>query len=72
MSLTIENFKSTMIAKAKKRGLYENFGVVELRKLKEKHDYFGKSYSQDEMDKEVVRELDELDEWCMNLDLSQL
>ncbi len=71
--MTIANFKTTMIAKAKKRGgIWENFGQVELNKLKDKHDYFGKRYSHDEKDKFIIRKLDELNEWCMTVKYFEL
>ncbi len=36
----INRFKKNLISKAKKNGLYENFGQTEVFKLKDKYDYF--------------------------------
>lgn len=62
-----------MIAKAKRRGgIWENFGQKELRQLEDKHNYNSIKYSHEEKDNRIVQQLKELDEWCMNFDLSQL
>jgi len=71
--MTIANFKSTMIAKAKKRGgVWENFGQKELRQLEEKHRYNTIKYSREPNDVKIATELKELDYWCMTFDLSDL
>lgn len=67
--MTINNFKSEMIKKAKKNGLYEDFGQTELRKLRDKYGYnpFGTP-----TERTIAQKIDNLDEWCMNFDLSQI
>ena len=57
MTSDINKFKKQLIAKAKRKGLYENFGQAEVRKLEDKYGYSNK-----------VREFDN---WAMNFDLSQ-
>jgi len=54
----INKFKKQLIAKAKRKGLYENFGQAEVRKLEDKYGYSNN-----------VREFDN---WAMNFDLSQM
>ena len=58
MTSDINKFKKQLIAKAKRKGLYENFGQAEVRKLEDKYGYSNK-----------VREFDN---WAMNFDLSQI
>jgi len=54
----INKFKKQLIAKAKRKGLYENFGQAEVGKLEDKYGYSNN-----------VREFDN---WAMNFDLSQM
>lgn len=59
----IKNIKKRLIAKVKAKGIYENFGQNEVRKLKDKH--INISDYTDEMN--LKRGLiDELDEWSMS------
>lgn len=67
--MTINNFKKTMIDKAKAKGIYENFGQTEIRKLKDKYGY--NPYGSDK-ERDIARRIDSLDEWVMNFDLSQI
>ncbi len=60
----IEKTKNSLLIKAKKNGLYENFGQVEIRKLKDKFINFA-SYT-NEMN--MIRKLlDNFDYWCGNV-----
>ena len=54
----IQKMKSNLISKAKKNGLYENFGQKEVRVLEDKYGY--------------TSEVASFDNWVMNFDLSQL
>jgi hypothetical protein len=54
----IQKMKKTLIAKAKSRGLYENFGQKEVRVLEDKYGY--------------TNNVREFDNWAMNFDLSQM
>jgi hypothetical protein len=54
----IERYKKQLITKAKSKGLYENFGQNEVRKLEDKYGY--------------TNEVRSFDDWAMNFDLSQL
>jgi hypothetical protein len=59
----IEKTKNNLLIKAKKNGLYENFGEVEIRKLKD--NYINSSYTR-EMN--IIRNLiDNFDHWCGNV-----
>lgn len=62
----IEQEKNKLIAKAKRRGLYENFGQDEVRKLEDK--YRDHQYKQDGVWDAIRR----FSEWAMNFDLSQV
>jgi len=59
----IEEFKQKMILKAKKKGLYENFGQDEIRKLKDKYQY--NPYGSPK-EREDAKHIDALEMWCMN------
>lgn len=65
MTLTadINQTRKKLIAKAKRRGLYENFGQDEVRALKEKHIDLS-DYSQEMNAKRD--QLQAFDNWCMN------
>ena len=54
----INKFKKQLIAKAKRKGIYENFGQSEVRKLETKYGY--------------TNNVREFDNWAMNFDLSQM
>jgi hypothetical protein len=54
----IQKEKTKLIAKAKKTGIYENFGQKEVRKLE---DRYGRT-----------DEIADFDNWAMNFDLSQI
>ncbi len=69
MKVTLSNFKRSMALKAKKDGICENFGEREIRKLKDTYGYcpFGNS-----KERQIAREIDELENWCMCFDYSML
>lgn len=54
----IQKMKKALIAKAKSKGIYENFGQNEVRDLQDKYGY--------------TNSVREFDNWAMNFDLSQL
>jgi len=54
----IAKYKKQLINKAKTKGLYENFGQSEVRKLEDKYGY--------------TNEVREFDNWVMNFDSSQM
>ncbi len=55
----IEQYRRNLRARAKRRGLYENFGQNEVRKL---YDEFGEVQT----DPEIRRMMWEFDDWCGN------
>jgi hypothetical protein len=60
----IEKTKNSLLIKAKKNGLYENFGQVEIRKLKDK--FINSTSYTNEMN--IIRKLlDNFDYWCGNV-----
>lgn len=64
------NFQKTkLINKAKKQGLYENFGQNEVRAIEDK--FIDTSSYTDEMNRNRSL-LSEFDNWAMNFDLSKL
>jgi len=54
----INKFKKQLTAKAKRKGIYENFGQSEVRKLENKYGY--------------TNNVREFENWAMNFDLSQM
>ena len=66
ISKDIGKTRERLIAKAKKKGLWENFGQKELRKLKDKH--IGANC----VTRETYKLFQDFDNWCMNFDLSDL
>jgi hypothetical protein len=58
MITEINKAKKKLINKAKKSGLYENFGQKEVRQLSDKFGY--------------TSEVQQFDNWAMNFDLSQI
>ena len=54
----IAKYKRNLILKAKKKGLYENFGQEEVRKLKDKYDQWNR---------EIGDLIQEFDNWAMNV-----
>lgn len=54
----ITKFKADLIAKAKKKGIYENFGQAEVHQLTQE---FG-----------FINEVAEFNNWAINFDLDQL
>jgi len=67
--LTLNNFKTTLINKAKLEGITENFGQAEIRLLEKKYkpNSFGNTH-----ERQVSALINELDNWCMNFDLSMI
>jgi len=62
----INNLKKKLIEKAKEKGMYENFGQKEVRKLEDK--YRDCEYRE----REAWDCIRKFDNWCMNFDLSDL
>jgi hypothetical protein len=68
----VARMKSQLIEKAKKKGIYENFGQKEVRKLKDKYPEYNEY---DETGRIIRNQIDNFDDWAMNFDqrkLSQL
>ena len=61
----IKKLKEKLINEAQTKGIYENFGQKEVRKLKDKFSY--NPYG-NEKEKRIVAEIDSFDNWCMNFD----
>jgi hypothetical protein len=57
----IEKTKNSLLIKAKKNGLYENFGQVEIRKLKDKFINFSNYTNEMNIIKNLI---DGFDYWC--------
>lgn len=67
----INKLKNRLKKRAQKDGLYENFGEVEFRKLKDKHGYFNLVYGTRE-ERRAAAAIEGFGRWCMNFDLSQI
>ena len=61
----INRKKRQLMAKAKKRGIYENFGQKEVSKLKDKWHYYDLIYGS-ELERSIAALIDSFDNWCMN------
>ena len=63
--ITLTNYKSKMIEKAKEQGISENFGQKEIQQLKDKYGYnpFGTPLEQ-----KIVDDINELENWVICLD----
>ena len=61
----IQNYKDRLIRKAKKNGLWENFGQKEVSILESKFDLC--RYSQVDENKQIWRLIRAFDTWCMNV-----
>jgi hypothetical protein len=65
----IEKYKKSLLKKAKQKGLYENFGQNEVRKLEDKYkcntDYSDKG-------RETWEKIQGFNKWCMSLDDNDL
>ena len=59
----IQNEKKKLIDKVKKKGIYENFGQKEVRKLEDK--FINTSSYTDEMNY-IRKAIQEFDKWCMD------
>lgn len=59
----ITKLKRNLIKKARKKGLYENFGQKEVRKLKNKYPTGYMGEERFNMDK-----IDEFEKWCLSID----
>jgi len=67
----ISNKKKRLIEKAKKSGIYENFGQKEVQELKDNHNYSSLIYGT-QKERYLAELIETFDYWCMNFDLSQL
>jgi hypothetical protein len=63
----ITRFKNQLIKRAKDKGLYENFGQNEVRKLKDKYTC---GYTEEE--RINIDLIDNFNKWCMNFNDRQL
>ena len=64
----VEKAKKKLIAKAKRTGLWENFGQKEIRKLEDKYSFC----RWDSSGCEIWDNIANFNQWCMNFDLSDL
>ena len=60
-----------LIKKAKKRGLWENFGQNEVRELRDKHDYPSMIYGSMEQ-RQMVKPIEDFNQWCMNVGIDEI
>lgn len=67
--ITLNNFKAKMTEKAKKGGLYENFGQKEIEQLKERYGY--NPYGTDK-ERQIVSQIDNLSAWAENFNMNDL
>ena len=65
LETAIKNTKAKLIAKVQKKGIYENFGQTEVRKLKDKFNYINLCYGSDSERKQADLIM-AFDKWCMH------
>ena len=61
----INGTKKRLIQKANKKGISENFGQTEIRKLRDKYGYVNLIYGTGQ-ERAYAAQIDELEEWAMN------
>ena len=59
----ILKYRKQLITKAKKRGIYENFGQKEVLHLRDKHDYYSLCYGT-EQERNLAQHIDDFDHWA--------
>jgi len=67
----IQRKKDLLIKKARRTGLYENFGDKEERQIKEKYKYNDLVFGAPE-EREKAKLISEFSDWCNNFDQSQI
>ena len=67
--ITLKNFQIKMTEKAKKRGLYENFGQKEIAQLKDRYGY--NPYGS-EKERKIADEIDRLQQWAEGFNMNDL
>ena len=65
LSTEIAQVKRKLINKAKVKGMYENFGKLEIRKLKDKYSYSDLVYGS-QRERRLAGELDSFENWAMS------
>lgn len=64
--MDISRLKKNLIKKAKKKGLYENFGQKEVLDLEAKYRYYDWNSHGANSDKRVYNLISKFNNWCMN------
>ena len=64
--IDINRLKARLKEKAKKKGLYENFGQIEIGRLREKY------YDCEYKERDIWNLISKFNEWCMNFNDSDL
>jgi hypothetical protein len=67
----IQKTKKRLANRAKRNGLWENFGQKDVHKIKDKFDYHSLSYGSEE-ERTMAREIEVFNNWCMNFNDAQL
>ena len=67
--ITLKNFQIKMTEKAKKHGLYENFGQKEIAQLKDRYGY--NPYG-NEKERKIADEIDRLQQWAEGFNMNDL
>ena len=62
----IKHYKNRLVRKAKRAGLWENFGQEEVNVLRSQ--YFDHQYKNDGVWEQIMM----FDDWCMNFDCTEL
>ena len=65
----IKRYKKQLINKAKKKGLFENFGLNEVMKLKDNYPYLNVGCSEEYKNSDLI---DDFEEWASSFDDNSL
>lgn len=71
LETTIAATKKKMIAKAKRKGIWETFGQKEVRDMEDKFNFLGLCFGSTE-DRIEGKKIEAFRDWCENFDLSNL
>ena len=67
LGTVIKKAKTKLIARARKTGIYENFGQKEVRAIKDKFDYNELVYGTNS-ERKQADEINTFNNWCMDYD----
>jgi hypothetical protein len=61
----IQKTKDKLVQKAKKKGLWENFGQDDVHRIRDKYDYHSLVYG-DVSERKLAKRIENFNDWCVN------